>query len=996
MNKIKLIGVVILLMLWLPIEVFGEGKSDYTLTFDSNTQSITGYEGDVSKTVIIPNKINGVEVKAINASAFTSLNINCLKLPYSIEEIILLNNSTVEATEENLYKYVVYSFVEINYHTGELYGNFYFDKAEQRITGYDNINGPKDVVIPSKIDGIEVKYIDSYAFNDLYLTSVTIPETIKTISYYAFAQNDLTTLTIPKNVDAIYDNAFRDNNLTKLNIENPTLKLYSYAFFENDLSKVAFPKTIGIYNNAKQYEVTEYSLKYFHIIDIDTTVEFYEGEKIGDFYFDRATKTIIGYSPNGPKDVVIPSVLDGVEVKKIGDYAFTEKDIKSLKIEEGITEIGEYAFHLNSISNITLPKSLTVINEGAFYGAGLYSITLPSNLTKIGEEAFAQNNFKNINIPATVKKIEAYAFRDNSLTSVTLNSGLESIGWGAFQYNEIETIDIPNTVKEIEANAFKSNQLRIIILPPSVRKIGAYAFVDNAYFETNAEIGNTLEYIYAKDDSGEYNYIPATLEDLIYYEVFDEFADINFYKEPKFGDFYFDKSTGTVTGYGLTGSKDVVIPDKIDGVDVKILGNELFANRDISTVLIPDTVEIIGDDCFFDNKLESVDLPSNLKEIGNYAFHYNSIENLEIPFGVTNIGRYAFYDNGMKTLKLPNSIKNISSGAFCYNQLTDVEIPYSLELIGDYAFESNKIKRVELPTSLKAITVIDSEYTELEPTVENLHRTLVFDELCEIVFYENFKFGDLYFDKETGTITGYSEEGGKEVVIPSDIEGVKVSNIGEYAFKDRGITKLELPDTIEVIGIEAFSSNNIKELVLPDSVKTLGNGAFKNNELESLEFSSNLVEISDNAFADNNLTTIIIPEGVTYIGISAFENNKLANVEIPNTVTEIGVRAFYSNNLREIKLPKSVVYIVSYLGDSEEKEKYELTDELLIELKVFDEDVDIKTGVQLGLVFITIGIVGLITLVCIVVGFVVVKGKNSKVVDVVEDIESNINDRHSN
>ena len=133
------------------------------------------------------------------------------------------------------------------------------------------------------------------------------------------------------------------------------------------------------------------------------------------------------------------------------------------------------------------------------------------------------------------------------------------------------------------------------------------------------------------------------------------------------------------------------------------------------------------------------------------------------------------------------------------------------------------------------------------------------------------------------SITGYSIEGGLDVVIPSNINGKQVVAIGDVAFTTRGV---------EPTGI---SSNNIEY-----KVKTLYN--FENKY--------DVVIIKDVAYYGIGITSVTIPNTVISIGRRAFSNNKLTNSTIifPTTPLTIGCYAF-DNNLEEIIYPSNVTYV---------------------------------------------------------------------------------------
>ena len=195
-----------------------------------------------------------------------------------------------------------------------------------------------------------------------------------------------------------------------------------------------------------------------------------------------------------------------------------------------------------------------------------------------------------------------------------------------------------------------------------------------------------------------------------------------------------------------------------------------------------------------------------------------------------------------------------------------------------------------------------------------------------------------YVEVEGGIeITDYNEEGGKDVVIPSMIEGSNVISIGTRAFYYNQLTSVTIPNSVTSIGNSAFYYNKLTSVIIPSSVTTIGWGAFRNNQLTSVIISEGVKAISAIAFMDNKLTSVIIPNSVIKIEGGAFNNNQLPDKDafiykrnsdgsidnttivsyggknkspiIPNTVTSIEPNAFYSNKLTSVTIPSSVTSI---------------------------------------------------------------------------------------
>ena len=187
---------------------------------------------------------------------------------------------------------------------------------------------------------------------------------------------------------------------------------------------------------------------------------------------------------------------------------------------------------------------------------------------------------------------------------------------------------------------------------------------------------------------------------------------------------------------------------------------------------------------------------------------------------------------------------------------------------------------------------------------------------------------------KTASISGYNcYEGNSSnyltitsLSIPEKIDDYTITSIENFAFNNKGLTSIIMPDTITSIKGLAFANNKLTKLKLSNSLTLLEqacsiyaygecrayDGPFSNNELIYIEIPKSLTVINDSAFKGNSLTSIIIPSTVTKIDSAAFWNNKLTNVIIPNSVTSIGNRAFSNNQLTNVIIPDSVTIIGSY------------------------------------------------------------------------------------
>ncbi len=263
--------------------------------------------------------------------------------------------------------------------------HFIFDSSSKTITGYKS-SGPKFVIVPSQINGVNVEKIGEKSFMRNDLKGVVITSGIKAVHKEAFDSNYITDLTLPNTLELIDSSAFSNNNLTALKLPSSLKNINSRAFIDNNISAVYLPDGINYVGpNA-----------------------FMGKDKI----HPQVTKSgsNLTFFING----------DGVLTSYFGNS-------KSVTIPSGVNTIGEYAFNANGITDVTIPQGVSVIEDSAFWDNKITSLTLPNSITEIQSYAFCYNNIASpLTIPSSVNSLGEYSFVSNNLTVVSVPAGLDT------------------------------------------------------------------------------------------------------------------------------------------------------------------------------------------------------------------------------------------------------------------------------------------------------------------------------------------------------------------------------------------------------------------------------------------------------------------------------------------------------------------------------------------------------------------------------------------
>lgn len=188
-----------------------------------------------------------------------------------------------------------------------------------------------------------------------------------------------------------------------------------------------------------------------------------------------------------------------------------------------------------------------------------------------------------------------------------------------------------------------------------------------------------------------------------------------------------------------------------------------------------------------DSSLKNIRLSPKNKYIPSFAFDgCRALKKIDIPNGVVSIGNSAFYNSGLKEIVLPESLEKIDTSAFANTGIREVYIPKFVTSIGQNAFGGKIFNKVE----------VDEE----NPAYDSR-------EDCNCIIDSN----------SNNLIIGSNSS-----IIPN---GVK--RIHNQAFYMSGIKKIEIPDSVESIGVEAFSyADYLKKVLIPKSVTSFEDKCF--------------------------------------------------------------------------------------------------------------------------------------------------------------------------
>ena len=239
-----------------------------------------------------------------------------------------------------------------------------------------------------------------------------------------------------------------------------------------------------------------------------------------------------------------------------------------------------------------------------------------------------------------------------------------------------------------------------------------------------------------------------------------------------------------------------------------------FDSKNVENLILPNTLVTIGEEMFYQSKLKTVVIPASVETIGKYAFFQcRYLTSIEIPASVETIGAAAFYD--------------------CF-KLTTVNFEKGSQLKtigGGYDYPG----AFEICTALTAI--------EIPASVETIEESAF--QGCSNLTTVNFEKG-------------------------SQLKTIGIGYNSNVFANCTALTAIEIPASVETIGVSAFSSCSSLATVTFEKgsrLKTINgdadSGAFANcTALTAIEIPASVETIGESAFQGcSNLTTVTFEKG---------------------------------------------------------------------------------------------------------------------------------------
>ena len=218
------------------------------------------------------------------------------------------------------------------------------------------INGDLETYLAKGHPNIDVECGIKYYLNDKEIKNVMIPSSVTSLGCYAFQNSYLTSISLPSSLAFVGDGAFKNcSSLASITFSSGLVSIGSSVFSGcSGLTSLILPfglNSIGSYAFAECRNLTR--------ITLPASLS-----SIADYAFENCSN--------------IASLTIPLGVAKIGDYAFSDcSRLTSLTIPSSVKSLGDYAFQkCSSLQSIYVSWSIPISVGKTFYAVDKSKCTL--------------------------------------------------------------------------------------------------------------------------------------------------------------------------------------------------------------------------------------------------------------------------------------------------------------------------------------------------------------------------------------------------------------------------------------------------------------------------------------------------------------------------------------------------------------------------------------------------------------------------------------------
>ncbi|MBR4201299.1 MAG: leucine-rich repeat protein [Oscillospiraceae bacterium] len=778
-----------------------------------------------------------------------------------------------------------------------------------------------------------LKTIGSGAFTGAKETELTIPATVETIGDKAFSSNyTLKSVTVPDSVTSLGSGVF--SNCSKLEsyaLPQGMTEIPASSFSGcSALTAITMPDSVTVIGESAFAEcegLTELNIpaqittigdKAFYKCESLAVLTLNEGlERIGENAFAKCAALTA---------VTFPSSLTA-----LGSHAFSETGLTAATIPATVTEIGSGLFdECKELTQLSLPDNMTVIPAHLAGSCNkLESVVIPDGVTEIGKGAFGFcSKLADVQIPASVKEIGGYAFsgtafvdnlhKDNCFViindilisaegcvgDVTVPDGVRIVAEEAFndyRNDELTGVTFPDSVIRIDGSALSSiRTLERVTLPKNLQSIGMMAFWGCAKLqsvEIPESVGNNIgNSAFGDCHALESAKLPSDMTVI----PDDMFASCNSLKEISFPKGI--KSIGNFAFSRCEGLTALNLPDGLETIGT----NAFYKCNSLTEVTLPESVTSIGTGCFGEClTLGSLTVLNPYCEIpDNKDVIYTSDKSAKPPFS----GIIHGYDNSTAQKhaeKYGIVFESLGAAPAYITTAPPVTTTAATTTTVTTAAATTKAAAVTTTVRITApkpvITTAPAVKTTAAPaattakltsavTASAVSTTTVTTTTVQnyngLRYSVHYDWNDKEKEHPTISINGFIDSMPHDVEVPSEIDGIPVTDIGGFYKCDRlhsiyipdGVTissrtfedchyleSVRLPADLKKIDQDTFKNcYSLKQVNIPETVTEIESYAFWNcHVLSSMTLPKNLEKLSSLAFVGCwELTPIAVPEGV--------------------------------------------------------------------------------------------------------------------------------------